>query len=33
MKMPVNRIIEDENDIEKEWLEVKDEEELEYIEL
>ena len=33
MKMPVNRIIEDESDIEKEWLEVKDEEELEYIEL
>ncbi len=33
MKMPVNKIIENENLLEKEWISVKDEEELNYIEL
>lgn len=33
MKMPVNKIIENENLLEKEWISVKDEEEINYIEL
>ncbi len=33
MKMPVNKIIENENLLEKEWISVQDEEELNYIEL
>lgn len=33
MKMPVERITEDEDVLEKEWLEVEDEQKMEYIEL
>lgn len=33
MKMPVNKIIENEDLLEKEWISVKDEEEINYIEL
>lgn len=33
MKMPVNKIIENENLLEKEWIAIQDEEELNYIEL
>lgn len=33
MKLPVGKIIENENDLEKEWFEAKDKNELDYIEL
>jgi len=33
MKLPVNRIIEDQDDLAREWLEAENEEDMEYIEL